>query len=153
MATEWYENGKKKLVEHKGDKGYHKVGGPAIIQYYENGQKSLEQWFYQNRFHNEHGPAWIEWDEEGNLKPAFFNPGDEASLVKFNVKERYYLDGYEVTGKAYKVIKELGLKPYTEWNDKDKKLFAKHMVDDLEKPYIIKEKVKVEPKPKRKSKK
>ena len=153
MATEWYDNGKKKSVEHTSDKGFHKVGGPAIIHYYENGQKSLEQWLYKDRLHNEYGPAWIEWDEDGNKKPAFFNPGDEASLVKFNIKERYYIDGYEVTGKAINVIKELGLKDYTKWTDKDKKLFAKHMVDE-DKPYIIKEKVKevIIPKKRRKPK-
>jgi hypothetical protein len=44
---------------------YHRLGGPAIVEYDDRGRPWREEWYYAGHRHRDDGPAVVQYDEAG----------------------------------------------------------------------------------------
>ena len=66
LSTCWYDSWFKK------DR-WHRLNGPAIIEYYDNGQISVVCWYYQGSCRrSDGGPIEIVYDKDGNEIEVLF---------------------------------------------------------------------------------
>lgn len=100
----YYENGNKNAEQYlyKGHFSmFHRLDGPAGIEYYSNGQICNEKYLVKDYWHRENGPAYIEYNSDGKV-----------------VEEEYYVHGilHRLDGPAHVYYDENGnIKRATYW--------------------------------------
>jgi antitoxin component YwqK of YwqJK toxin-antitoxin module len=69
----YHSNGGVSLERYFNEDGlYHRLDGPAFIEYYEDGGVHTESWSRNDKGHREDGPAWISYEEDGSIDRIMF---------------------------------------------------------------------------------
>lgn len=98
------------------DYSYHRINGPAYIQYYDNGNLKTKQYFINGRLHREDGPAVIEYYPDGKLYyKAYYNNSsfhNEKGPAIIELVNGIYNKSFYIHGKYILVYTTKELKNY-----------------------------------------
>ena len=103
-VTETFAGGKRIRQEWRVNGKYHRVDGPAWIEYIPDGSIWCEQYYIEGKYHREDGPACITRNDDGSIwREAYYIEGKHLSNEVFLKRTSCSGKIVEIDGKKYRL--------------------------------------------------